>query len=45
MLLNDVMRRLRFALSIDNSAAISICKLMDYELEESYLLNIISKMT
>jgi uncharacterized protein YehS (DUF1456 family) len=43
MLLNDVMRRLRFALSIDNSAAISICKLMDYELEESYLLNMMKR--
>jgi uncharacterized protein YehS (DUF1456 family) len=39
MLLNDVLRRLRYALSLDNSATISIFKLVDYELEESYLTN------
>jgi len=37
MLLNDVFRRLRFALSLDNKATIAIFKLVDYELEESYL--------
>ncbi|WP_371195262.1 DUF1456 family protein [Glaciecola sp. SC05] len=39
MLLNDVLRRLRFALSLDNAATIAIFKLVDYELEESYLSN------
>lgn len=37
MLLNDVFRRLRFALSLDNQATIAIFKLVDYELEERYL--------
>jgi uncharacterized protein YehS (DUF1456 family) len=39
MLLNDVMRRLRFALSLDNTATINIFKLVDYSLEEEYLMN------
>lgn len=43
MLLNDVLRRLRYALSIDNSATISICKLMDYELDEAYLLGMMKR--
>jgi uncharacterized protein YehS (DUF1456 family) len=37
MLLNDILRRLRYALSLDNTATINIFKLADYELEESYL--------
>ena len=37
MLLNDVLRRLRFALSLDNSATLNVFKLMDYTLEEEYL--------
>ena len=37
MLLNDVLRRLRFALSLDNRATLSVFKLMDYTLEEEYL--------
>lgn len=37
MFLNDVFRRLRFALGLNNSATISLCKLMEYELDENYL--------
>jgi uncharacterized protein YehS (DUF1456 family) len=43
MLLNDVLRRLRYALSIDNSATISIFKLMDYSLEEEYLMGMMRR--
>ena len=43
MLLNDVMRRLRYALSLDNSATISIFKLVDYTLEEEYLSNMMKR--
>ncbi|MFC4700971.1 DUF1456 family protein [Glaciecola siphonariae] len=43
MLLNDVLRRLRFALSLDNKATISIFKLAGYELEESYLSSMMKK--
>jgi len=35
--LNSVLRRVRFALSLDDSATISIFKLMDYAMEEAYL--------
>jgi len=37
MLLNDVLRRLRFALSLDNAATIATFKLADYDLDEEYL--------
>ncbi|MBT0587334.1 YehS family protein [Alteromonas oceanisediminis] len=37
MLLNDVFRRVRFALSLDNTATINVFKQVDYALEEDYL--------
>lgn len=43
MLLNDVMRRLRYALSLDNSATISIFKLVEHELDEDYLMAMMKK--
>jgi uncharacterized protein YehS (DUF1456 family) len=43
MLLIDVLRRLRYALTLDNSATISIFKLVDYELEEEYLTNMMRR--
>jgi len=43
MFLNDVFRRLRYALGLNNSATISLCKLMDYELDESYLTNMMKR--
>ena len=43
MLLNDVMRRLRFALSLDNTATINIFKLVDYTLDEEYLMNMMRR--
>ncbi len=43
MLLNDVLRRLRFALSLDNKATIAIFKLADYELDEDYLTGMMRK--
>lgn len=38
MLLNDVLKRLRYALSLNNHATIKIFELVDYKLEEEYLL-------
>lgn len=35
--LNSVLRRVRFALSLDDIATINIFKLMDYPMEEAYL--------
>ena len=43
MLLNDVMRRLRFALSLDNTATIALFKLVDYPLEEEYLMSMMRR--
>lgn len=43
MFLNDIFRRLRFALGLNNSATISLCKLMEYELDESYLTNMMKR--
>lgn len=43
MLLNDVMRRLRFALSLDNIATINIFKLVDYKMEEDYLMQMMRR--
>ncbi|MBN7825193.1 YehS family protein [Bowmanella dokdonensis] len=43
MLLNDVLRRLRFALSLDNSATIQIFKLVDYDMEEDYLMSMMRR--
>ncbi|MGB3725423.1 MAG: DUF1456 family protein [Glaciecola sp.] len=43
MLLNDVMRRLRFALSLDNSATINVFKHVNYDLDEDYLMNMMRK--
>lgn len=43
MLLNDVFRRLRYALSLDNKATISIFRLVDYTLDEDYLLAMMRK--
>jgi uncharacterized protein YehS (DUF1456 family) len=43
MLQNDVLRRLRFALSLDNQATIAVFKLVDYELEENYLMSMMRR--
>ncbi|MCC2608057.1 YehS family protein [Planctobacterium marinum] len=43
MLLNDILRRLRFALSLDNKATINIFKLVDHDLDEDYLMNMMKK--
>lgn len=43
MFLNDVLRRLRFALGLDNTATISLCKLMEYELDESFLMDMMKQ--
>lgn len=43
MIHNDVLRRLRFALQLDDSASISIFKLAGYEMEEEYLRRIMKK--
>lgn len=40
---NDVIRRLRFALSINDTAAIGIFKLADYEMDADYLRAIMKK--
>lgn len=43
MLFNDILRRLRFALSLDNKATIDLFKHMDYELEEAYLMSMMRR--
>lgn len=43
MIHNDVLRRLRFALQINDEAAISIFKLVDYEMEKDYLHGIMKR--
>lgn len=43
MLLNDVFKRVRYALSLDNQATIAICKLVDYDLDEDYLISMMKK--
>lgn len=43
MLLNHVLRRLRFALSLDNKATIAVFRLVDYELEEAYLMDMMRR--
>lgn len=43
MLLNDVLRRLRYALSLDNQATMSIFQLVDYSLDEDYLTAMMRK--
>lgn len=43
MLLNDIMRRLRFALSLDNKATIHVFGLVEYSLDEEYLINMMKK--
>ena len=40
---NDVLRRIRYALAINDTAAISIFKLMDYEMDIDYLHSIMKK--
>ena len=40
---NSVLRRLRFALSLDDNATISIFKLVDYKMEEEYLHGMMKK--
>jgi uncharacterized protein YehS (DUF1456 family) len=40
---NSILRRLRFALSLDDSATISIFKLVDYKMEEEYLHGMMKK--
>ncbi len=37
MIHNDVLRRLRYALAINDTAAISIFKLVNYDMEIDYL--------
>ncbi|MDT0595374.1 DUF1456 family protein [Glaciecola petra] len=39
MLFNDIFRRLRFALSLDNKATIKLMKLVEYDLDENYLMS------
>ena len=43
MIHNDVLRRLRYALAINDTAAISIFKLVDYDMEIGYLHSIMKK--
>lgn len=43
MIHNDVLRRLRYALSINDSAAIAIFKLANYDMELPYLQSIMKK--
>ena len=43
MLHNDVLRRLRYALTINDTAAISIFKLADYDMDMAYLHAIMKK--
>lgn len=43
MIHNDVLRRLRYALAINDTAAISIFKLVDYDMEIGYLHAIMKK--
>ena len=43
MLQNDVLRRLRFALSLDNQATINVFKLVDYEVQEEYLMSMMRR--
>lgn len=43
MIHNDVLRRLRFALSLDDDATIGIFKLVNYEMEKPYLHSIMKK--
>lgn len=43
MIHNDVIRRLRYALSINDTAAIGIFKLADYEMDPDYLRAIMKK--
>lgn len=43
MIHNDVLRRLRYALTINDTAAIAIFKLADYDMELEYLHGIMKK--
>lgn len=43
MILNDVLRRLRFALRINDTAAIQLFKSVGYDIEPEYLTNIMKK--
>ncbi|AEF02179.1 DUF1456 domain-containing protein [Alteromonas sp. KS69] len=43
MIHNDVLRRLRFALAINDTAAIGIFKLVDYDMDVDYLHSIMKK--
>ena len=43
MIHNDVLRRLRFALSLNDDATIDIFKLMDYDMSTDYLHSIMKK--
>lgn len=43
MIHNDVLRRLRFALSLNDDQTIEIFKLMDYDMEAEYLHSIMKK--
>ncbi|TDF34946.1 DUF1456 family protein [Alteromonadaceae bacterium M269] len=43
MIHNDVLRRIRYALRINDSAAISIFKLVNYDMEEEYLQSIMKR--
>lgn len=43
MLLNDVFRRLRFALGLDNAATIAVFKLVDYPIENDYLMGMMCR--
>ena len=43
MIHNDVLRRLRFALSLNDENTIAIFKLMGYDMEQEYLASIMKK--
>lgn len=43
MIHNDILRRLRYALKLDDKATISIFKLVNYDMEPEYLTSIMKK--
>jgi uncharacterized protein YehS (DUF1456 family) len=43
MIHNDVLRRLRFALRINDTSAIKLFKIVDYDMDPKYLANIMKK--
>lgn len=45
MIHNDVLRRLRFALTMNDTSTIAVFKLMDYDMDMDYLHSIMKKET